>query len=428
MEFWSIMLNKYKRLLILTWIVTTAGIAKSQTISSYSGIGIGDLPRQVFVNSQGNGGLGLSKGETFYINQLNPALLPYNVLTVFQAGMGFEAKTVHKNGSQDHYASVNLLYFGTAIPAKLGKWTFSFGVQPYSRVKYGYTVTSGIPNSAGILETTHEGNGGFNQAYLNNGFKIYKNLTVGIKAAYLFSSIIKEDSYYVNDTLNVTQTKRAFYERLNVSDFIFSGGIAYKHLLKKKTFINYGITYDPETKINVTNFERFDIRTSSGTVLTVDTLTNETSGTIRLPQKVGFGISVNNGQKWTVGVDVDYQSWSRFKNFEGNNENLTDGYSVRLGTEIIPDITNAISYFKRMTYRLGFTYDKLPYQLNQKDIKEFGINFGWSMPVSRVSSMDFALRYAVRGSTSDNLIKENFFQIHLGFTYDDRWFIRRVYD
>ena len=86
------------------------------------------------------------------------------------------------------------------------------------------------------------------------------------------------------------------------------------------------------------------------------------------------------------------------------------------------------SYLKRMTYRLGFSHQKLPYEVNNEAINEFGINFGVSLPVRNYSSFDLAFELGQRGTSNQNLIKENYFQVFLGVTFNDKWFLRRKFD
>ena len=80
-----------------------------------------------------------------------------------------------------------------------------------------------------------------------------------------------------------------------------------------------------------------------------------------------------------------------------------------------------------MTYRTGISYDKYPYLINGMPVKDFGINFGFTMPVNR-SSLDFALKVGKRGNLQDNTIEENYFKIYFGVTFNDQWFIRRRFD
>jgi hypothetical protein len=89
------------------------------------------------------------------------------------------------------------------------------------------------------------------------------------------------------------------------------------------------------------------------------------------------------------------------------------------------------NYLERITFRLGASYATLPYvpnPSNGEQVRDFGINFGWSLPVSRVSSIDMAFKIGQRGDVQKNYIKENYYRIYIGFTFNDRWFIKRKYD
>lgn len=81
-----------------------------------------------------------------------------------------------------------------------------------------------------------------------------------------------------------------------------------------------------------------------------------------------------------------------------------------------------------MTYRTGVSIEESPYLINGKPLKDLGINFGLSLPVSRVSSLDLAVRWGKRGNVSDNTIEETYFKIYFGVTFNDQWFIKRRFD
>ena len=134
-----------------------------------------------------------------------------------------------------------------------------------------------------------------------------------------------------------------------------------------------------------------------------------------------------------IGLDARFQKWTDFKNFNGSNENLGDQIKIIFGGELTPEATSVTSYFKRVTYRFGLSYENTPYQIANADgqfnqVNDFGINLGWTMPVSRISNLDFAFTYGVRGNVDDTLIREQYFRFHLGVTFNDRWFIQRRYN
>jgi hypothetical protein len=195
----------------------------------------------------------------------------------------------------------------------------------------------------------------------------------------------------------------------------------------KNNFINTGVTFQPKTSVSAENFTSLHRRVPRRDDITTDTL-SETSGHIVLPSQYGFGISLEKPLKYAVGVDFQLFNWSEFRNFTGSNEGLQDGYKVTFGGELIPDITSIDSYIKRMQYRIGGSYQLYPFTINGQQIDGYSLNFGTSFPVFNFSSLNLGVEYGQRGTTQNGLIKETYFQIFVGATFNDRWFIRRRFD
>src|SRR5690606_35980451 len=113
------------------------------------------------------------------------------------------------------------------------------------------------------------------------------------------------------------------------------------------------------------------------------------------------------------------------KNYQGRDEGFKNNFKIAAGAEFIPDATSVDSYLKRMTYRVGLSHQKLPYEINNEAINEFGINFGVSLPIRNYSSFDLGFELGQRGTTDHGLISEKSFQVNLGVTFNDKWFLRR---
>ncbi len=125
---------------------------------------------------------------------------------------------------------------------------------------------------------------------------------------------------------------------------------------------------------------------------------------------------------------IFFGNWNNFRNFNGSNGDMVNSYRIGLGGEYTPEISSIDSYFKRITYRMGFNYENTPFQINDEQVRDFGINFGISLPVSRFSSLDMAFRLGQRGAISNDLIREDYFRVFLGVTFNDKWFQRRKFD
>jgi hypothetical protein len=107
---------------------------------------------------------------------------------------------------------------------------------------------------------------------------------------------------------------------------------------------------------------------------------------------------------------------------------MQNSYKISFGGELIPDISSIDSYFKRMQYRIGGSYQLYPFTINNQQISGYSLNFGASFPVFNFSSLNLAVEYGERGTTQNELIRESYFQIHIGATFNDRWFVRRRFD
>ncbi len=149
--------------------------------------------------------------------------------------------------------------------------------------------------------------------------------------------------------------------------------------------------------------------------------------TVGLPLTYGAGVSFEKWAHYKIGLDVRRQNWGSSPELE-TDETYKNSTAIALGGEWIPNYQSLTNYFSRATYRLGFSYKELPYLVNATKINDFGINFGTSLPMTGASSLEMAFKVGVRGTTKNNLIRENYFQFVLGATINDRWFIKRRYD
>lgn len=102
---------------------------------------------------------------------------------------------------------------------------------------------------------------------------------------------------------------------------------------------------------------------------------------------------------------------------------------ISLGGEYTPSLSTVSNYLQRITYRGGFRYSNSFLELRGQQINEFGISFGFGLPLPRTrSTINLAAEIGTRGTKSENLIKENYVRFTLGLSIFERWFIIRKYD
>lgn len=90
---------RYKRLIFTGLILILSNQVRlmgQSTYSTYSILGVGDYVDPAVPASMGMGGLGISNGSYWYLNNSNPALLYYNSFALFSAGLLAESKTISR--------------------------------------------------------------------------------------------------------------------------------------------------------------------------------------------------------------------------------------------------------------------------------------------------------------------------------------------
>lgn len=424
-------MSHVKKIFFLSGLLFLIGKGFSQTASSpYSTFGVGERYGNGLAYNQGMGGTGVAQPQYFYTNNVNPALLVYNTLTIFNAGILYEQRNINSAAKREKTSGGNLNYIITSFPIKYGVWSTSIGVSPYSTVKYNFAGSSTVATDT--FETYDNGSGGLTQVTWGNGFKIFKTsnsfFSFGVKVNYVFGSIY---NLYQNRSVSTIQPVNYYAtieDRSYTKDFTFQAGVSYvldSLFARKKYRLAIGALYDASGNLRTrtrTLLYRTDVVGNKGTQIDLDTISGKMNK-VTLPAGITTGITLTK-QKWSIATEFSYYDWSVFRGAVTKaNDGLGQNWRASIGGEVTPDSYSS-SFLKRMTYRAGAYFEQLPYPTKVKDL---GMTVGISLPAGS-SSMDIGFRYGRRGTVPDNQIAENYFRVYFGVTVNDRWFIKRKFD
>ena len=428
------------KIILPIWVsfVLAGSVAHGQAARSpFSSFGIGEQYGNALTYSQGMGGVGMSNPNYMFLNSQNPALLVYNRLTTFGAGLIGEQRTQNSNTVSEKSGSGNLNYLALGIPVKPGRWTngvtrwtTSLSLIPYTRLNYQLKYSRPIDGTTtNTVNVTEKGSGGINQFSWSNGVSLSKKISIGMKMSYLFSSVVNEYSNSLTQTNQLLIITPNVYERTFVSDFQFSPALSIHldSLFKKNYRFNFGLMYDFKTNLNSKFYQRLERSNAAGIIDSLTLISNK-SGTITVPSSISGGISFSKGYKWTMAVDGTFTNYSQYRDLGGRNPYAQNSWRVAAGFELTPDQASLSSYLKRVTYRTGVSLENYPYLVNGIPVKDFGITFGLSLPVGRVSSLDLALKVGKKGDKTVNTVEENYIKLYFGITFNDQWFIKRRFD
>jgi hypothetical protein len=82
-----------------------------------------------------------------------------------------------------------------------------------------------------------------------------------------------------------------------------------------------------------------------------------------------------------------------------------------------------------VTYRAGFNYENTGLIINNESINNYGITFGLGLPLGgSFSNINVGFEYGKRGTTNSGLIEENYTNVFISLSLNDRWFVKRKYE
>lgn len=421
---------------IYTFTLIWCSTALAQSTSSpYSRIGLGELRGLPNPQFRGIGGVSTgvrTLGGMYNINSSNPASYSSIHLTTFDFGLFGSYDQLNQGEIKQNNGNFALGHINFGIPITQQS-AMSFGINPYSSVGYRYTNTMQLDTTS--YDQISSGKGGLTKAYIGYGIQFGKHISVGFNVGYLFGNLYNNQEADFAGIPGALNTK--WENRTSVYGLTYDYGIQYSTNLNSELSMTLGYSGNAGSELKSKNYQTI-FRTlgtsSSDRAVTGLDSTEYIEGAIqsvKMPLTHSFGVSINRGTQWLIGADAYHGTWSDLS-IGGVNQGLNDRTGIAVGAQYTPDIS-ALNYFSLVDYRLGLRYDKTQVKVSDQDINEIAITlgFGFPLPSTRNSTfhkINISAELGQRGTTSHNLVKENFINVHLGFTLNDRWFQRYKYD
>ncbi len=425
------------RLAFITYLIYFFFITKvsiSQVTTPFSSlIPIGELSDNSFSNNLAMGGLGISNGSYWHLNNQNPAALVYNRFTTLEMGIASDVRQLVNNQTKDISGNGNINYMGFGVPLlKGGKWVASFGFNPFSNMNYklfSEELVRGVDGSltSALVNHDYEGTGGLSQLYFSNGFKLSDDFSFGLKGSYIFGSLSSNISSKVS---NEPQFYSNLFEKSSFNDFALQVGLFYRKEISENKFLKFGFVYDFDNALDAKRFSQLERKIpNSLTVFVVDTLLNNEISIFEIPSSIGFGVSYEVIDKISLGIEIRSQQWNESSGFiNDSNTQYKNLLQLSTGFEIIPDAENVNSFFQRVTYRGGILLKKSPLIINGNQLNTTAITFGLSLPIGTISRVNLGFEAGKRGNLNKISIKENYLKFIIGSSINNIWFIKRKFD
>lgn len=416
------MIKKFIAAFCFLFSLTT--FAQQGTASPYSYYGVGDIKFKGTVENRSMEGLSVFP-DSIHMNLQNPAHFASLKLTNLTIGGSSSNLKLESETYSENARRASLDYFAAALP--FNKLGVGFGAIPYSSV--GYKIQEITPGDNPTIGR-YDGIGGVNKVFLGFGYQLTKNINIGADFQYNFGNIETTSLRFQEEIQYGTKE----YNKSNVGGYNFDFGITYQAKLNPKLSLFTSLLYTPQAELNLDNTRSIQIIqfVSNSTQLPIETSDVAVADTkIQMPTKIAFGTGFGQLKKWMFGAEVTYFENSVLSNRNTDITGATFENSMRynIGGYYIPNYSSYRNYFKRMVYRAGFRFENNGLVVENKSIEDYAASFGVGLPIGGTfTNINLGMELGRRGTTYNGLIRENYFNFFVGFSFSDRWFQKRKID
>ena len=388
--------------------------------SLYTHYGIGDLRLSYSARRFGLGELGIAMSDKDFLNSINPASWNSLRVTRFETGILYNGAMINDGTSSTYQSGTyfNGLTFGFPIDHDNGI-SAAVGLVPVSNVEYNFSQNVTDPN-VDPYTLNYQGTGGMQRFFLGASYKLPFDFSLGLSYEYYIGRITNSSAvtFESGSTFrNATFRKEISYHGMGFTAGIISGDLSKYFDTKNFKDFRIGVIFTPTVMLTSDSLD--NSLTTIGTI----TLATNTYKT-KLPFKFGVGASFKWTDNYTFALDYYYQKFSEFAENDVVSSYMQDFYKVSFGFEYNNVETRSNSFWDHVMLRGGLSYEQSQYRINGTGLNQYSVYAGCSMPLSFDNTIDFGFQYGTRGTTANNLVKENFFKFTVGLSIGELWFIR----
>jgi hypothetical protein len=413
-------------------LVSTQVFSQGQGNSPYSVFGLGEPAGMTNIPQDAMGGTGVSFGNTFYVNLLNPALLVKNrsvgiyKYVAFNVGLKGRSSTISSATNTQQDLGMNLNHIAMAFPIT-PNWASGISLQPVTIVDHIAVQQRAVTGTSNDVVTYElESNGGLTRIAWTNSFKIGTGLYLGLETSYNFGTTFRDTTSSLG-TGGTTLLRNT--DRTSLKGYSLKTGFAYQKKISDDWQVNIGGTYEFNSKLKGEKLRTFstlaDIGNGPVLVRIPDTLSIGNVNST-LPSNYRIGVSLESPYKWIFAAEYAVHKWSNFRGTDGRASSaMQDSQEFNTGIELLPNSTST-KYFNQVFYRVGFRTAQTPYVINGIRVNDRSVSLGLSLPLGfrNPSYLDTSVSFGRRGSIENGLIQENYIKFGVSTSLLSTWFIQ----
>jgi len=404
---------------IAAFLVLFATLTFAQAPSVYSKLGIGTVENTTTPKSLGLNQSGVALEDGDFISCANPASFGSVDLTRLAISMEFDGDFMRNSIMSKYYAKGTFSGFSIALPVYspygIGA---AFGLTPFSKTNYDVKFTDYSNTTLGPYTTEFSATGGLNKLFLGASYKLPADFKIGATYNYYFGSYTYNSSVSFTNGATTGKYVTEYQEKgPGTTIGIFSPDIASLFGAPSIKNVRFAASLEMFGTIHT------DSSFARETTYLYDTLITGT-GTTNIPKRFLAGMSMQLSNNYNFYLEYMGQNWAGFKHVGVDEPALKDSKRYALGFEYRPKKGNTYDY-EKIILRGGFSYENLPYHLNNTDINQLSVSAGISYPVGRQNYVDIGLAYSVRGTTDNSLLQDRIVKLSVGLNFGELWFVQQ---
>lgn len=440
-------------LLLLSFSAFTWGQSTTNEPASFYGLGESSAQNHGIFDALGKNTINLF--DSTILNFYNPAT--YNTLSTGSTLYSYGLQTRFSNYSEQDKIQLGFagmidhISIGTRIKKNMG---FAFGLKPYS--SRGYQIIEKYFTGVDSLQYTYKGSGAIQNLFVGYSYGlIYRpktKLSLGANGSYLFGTLI-------NERYSKLLASGSNQGGLNRNSFLIRSlhyeiAAYFQQQIGKKQALTLSAVLVPKQQINGYYQDEFYTASNIDNVKTYDTLAFSRSPIHFLQSsnlQLGFNYSLllptwkrqtrELHPKLTV-----LASYHQFGSVQHDAPNLITEFGLKnfqrssFGIQFSPETkllenVSTLKGLEKITYRIGYYTQTLPYTKNGIQYIESAYSFGLGLPIlaqMSASSVNLGFSLGQRSSNQSTGIQEKFLGFNISLILApsnfDKWFRQRKLD
>jgi hypothetical protein len=145
------------------------------------------------------------------------------------------------------------------------------------------------------------------------------------------------------------------------------------------------------------------------------------NSSLNFPVRYGFGVSYEIN-RFVIGADASFQDFTGTDYRTTPNVEYRQSQNYSIGAYRKGNTSYSAPYIDKISYKVGFGYQKLYYTFKGNDVNETFGSIGMTFPLPGTGLIESALTLGKRSDSGNLMINESFARLSIDISIGDTWF------